>query len=67
MVKLSFLFFFRSLLRRLKKMMVWWWCVLIVTIPIIMVLIWSDFIACSYLDERILGGSPQLSIQKQRC
>ena len=66
MVKLSFLFFFRNLLRRLKKMMIWWWCVLIITIPSTTVLICSGFIACSYFDERILGGSPRLPIQKQR-
>ena len=55
MVKMSFLFFFRNLLRRLKKMMIWWWCVVVFTIPSTIVLICSDFIACSYFDERILG------------
>ena len=56
-VKLSFMIFFRSLLRRVKNMMIWWWFVLIVVIPSTLVLICSNFISCSYYDERILGGS----------
>ena len=54
-VKLSFLFFFRQLLRRLRKMMIWWWFVLAVTVPSTIVLICSNFISCSYFDERIFG------------
>ena len=56
MVKMSFLFFFYNLLRRLKKMMIWWWCVIAITVPSTLVLICSNFISCSYFDERILGG-----------
>ena len=54
-VKFSFLFFFRHLIPQQKKMMVWWWCIFVLLIPTTAILIFSDFIACSYFDERIFG------------
>lgn len=54
-VKFSFLFFFRDLLRQQKKMLVWWWCIFILLIPTAAILMCSNFIACSYFDERIFG------------
>lgn len=54
-VKVSFLFFFRDLLRQQKKMLIWWWCILVFLIPTAAILMFSNFISCSYFDERILG------------
>ncbi len=54
-VKFSFLFFFRDLLRQQKKMLVWWWCILVILIPTAAILMFSNFIACSYFNERIFG------------
>ena len=55
-VKLSFLFFFRDLLRQQKKMLVYWWCIFVFLIPTAAILMFSNFISCSYFDERIFGG-----------
>ena len=54
-VKFSFLFFFRDLLRQQKKMLIWWWCIFVILIPTAAILMFSNFISCSYFDERILG------------
>ena len=54
-VKFSFLFFFRGLLRQQKKMMLWWWCILVFLIPTAAFPMFSDFISCSYFDERTFG------------
>ena len=59
-VKLSFLIFFRSLLRRVKNLMIWWWCVLIIVVPSAIIMLCSNFISCSYYDERILGKAPSV-------
>lgn len=52
-VKFSFLFFFRGLLRQQKKMLVWWCCIFVFLIPTTAILMFSNFISCSYFDERI--------------
>ena len=54
-VKFSFLFFFRGLLRQQKKMLIWWWCIFVFLVPTATILMFSNFISCSYFDERILG------------
>ena len=54
-VKFSFLFFFRALIQQQKTMMKWWWCILALLIPTTPILMFSDFIACPYTDERIIG------------
>ncbi|MCJ1404627.1 hypothetical protein MMC11_007853 [Xylographa trunciseda] len=53
-VKFSFLFFFRHLLQHQKKLMLYWWFVCFITVPSAPVCMFSDFIACSYFDERIV-------------
>ncbi|KAI4202141.1 MAG: hypothetical protein LQ350_002808 [Teloschistes chrysophthalmus] len=54
-VKLCFLALFRSLIRRLRKLEMWWWLVLAIVVPSSIMLVCSNFISCSYFDERILG------------
>lgn len=54
-VKFSFLFFFRGLLSQQKKMLLWWWCILVFLIPTAAIVMFSNFISCSYFDERIFG------------
>ncbi|KAL8662845.1 MAG: hypothetical protein Q9202_004359 [Teloschistes flavicans] len=54
-VKFCFLSLFRSLIRRLRKLEIWWWFVLVIVVPSSIMLVCSNFISCSYFDERILG------------
>ncbi|KAL8702465.1 MAG: hypothetical protein Q9201_004370 [Fulgogasparrea decipioides] len=53
-VKLCFMALFRGLIRRLKKLELWWWFVLAIVVPSSAILVCSNFISCSYFDERIL-------------
>ena len=54
-VKFSFLFFFRGLLKKQRKMLLWWWCIFVFLLPTAAILMFSNFISCSYFNRRILG------------
>lgn len=56
-VKFSFLFLFRNLIQQQKKLSILWWCTFVFLIPTAAILMFSDFIACPYSDERIFGQS----------
>ena len=57
-IKFSFLFFFRHLIWQSKRLMYYWWSVLVVCIPSAAMVMFSDFIACRYFDESIVGKLP---------
>ena len=59
-VKLSFLYYFRTLVQRLPRLMIWWQIVLIVCIPVAVVSICATFIVCPYLGYNMLGQSATL-------
>ena len=65
-IKFSFLFFFKLLIRQQKKLMIWWWTVLVLLVPIAAVVMVSDFIACSYFDDRIFGKSSSPTFPRHR-
>lgn len=54
-IKFSFLFFFKYLIKQQKKLTMWWWTVFGLLIPIALLVMFSDFIACDFFDERIFG------------
>ena len=56
-VKLSFIFYFRTLVQRLPWLMMWWRIVLAVCVPVAIVSICGTFIVCPYVGYSILGQS----------
>ena len=62
-VKLSFLFYFRTLVRQLPKLERWWWTVLIVLTPLAVIFIFGTFIVCPHENFAIISRYMFLLVQ----
>ena len=53
-VKLSFLFYFRTLVDRLPRLIIWWRLTLAVCIPVAIIAMCGPFIVCPYVGSKIV-------------
>jgi hypothetical protein len=53
-VKISFLFYFRTLIERMYRLTIWWRIILAICIPVAIVSMCSTFIVCPYVGSEFL-------------